>query len=114
MSGSSRRNFNPHTREGCDYKGLPDYRQIVSISIHTPVKGVTPKVWQSPGISRISIHTPVKGVTLRTVIRALRRCYFNPHTREGCDSDVIRDLIDHYKISIHTPVKGVTFTPSWS
>mgnify|MGYP000116291113 CR=1 FL=1 len=34
-------NFNPHTREGCDYIEVLDVINALIISIHTPVKGVT-------------------------------------------------------------------------
>ena len=33
----------------------------------------------------ISIHTPVKGVTSAPILTGETSCYFNPHTREGCD-----------------------------
>ena len=63
MPGSGWRHFNPHTREGCDdtsdaYQGME-----ISISIHTPVKGVTGEVGLHGRVHHISIHTPVKGVT---------------------------------------------------
>ena len=79
------KHFNPHTREGCD-----------SIS---PVTN---------GIARsISIHTPVKGVTQKDPWWIQDLWNFNPHTREGCDNDDGRK-VEKLKISIHTPVKGVT------
>ena len=56
------------------------------ISIHTPVKGVTPAVVvKHTAFSEISIHTPVKGVTITVTLVLL-----------------------YLSISIHTPVKGVT------
>ena len=70
-------------------KGVTEFfsliSQGVSISIHTPVKGVTVlplKLWV---LFQISIHTPVKGVTRRARRDRTRSPYFNPHTREGCD-----------------------------
>ena len=80
------RYFNPHTREGCDWSGRYPRRPI-SISIHTPVKGVTNRRDRGPysaafqsthpwrvwlihhlflPLVDISIHTPVKGVTHTT------------------------------------------------
>ncbi len=32
---------------------------------------------------------------------------FNPHTREGCDDDLVTARVNDF-ISIHTPAKGVT------
>jgi len=59
---------------------------VLQISIHTPVKGVTRPSTSAVNVVTISIHTPVKGVTRRET----RAC------------SLAR------KISIHTPVKGVT------
>ena len=57
------KNFNPHTREGCDPGAVDDDDLLRRISIHTPVKGVTFYADRGrPGIP-----------------------HFNPHTREGCD-----------------------------
>ena len=58
---------------------------IMEISIHTPVKGVTPHRKLSWIHSRISIHTPVKGVTIPLKVTSGIIMNFNPHTREGCD-----------------------------
>ena len=55
-------NFNPHTREGCDYDDV-ELLLLIVISIHTPVKGVTLPGDRGRTAFRISIHTPVKGVT---------------------------------------------------
>ncbi len=41
---------------------MMDY-ELINISIHTPVKGVTYTLNQLSFNVRISIHTPVKGVT---------------------------------------------------
>ena len=46
------------------------------ISIHTPVKGVTPFAKAGDRQDRISIHTPVKGVTDRGVGRLVRDLRF--------------------------------------
>ncbi len=78
-------NFNPHSREGSDLMGYPNEVVKYTISIHTPVKGVTSCQWYSCKLKIISIHTPVKGVTPLP--------YLGYHKSP---------------ISIHTPVKGVT------
>ena len=57
----------------------------VSVSIHTPTKGVTKPHPAESADDRVSIHTPTKGVT----------CH---HQRQMCKR----------KVSIHTPTKGVT------
>ena len=76
--------FNPHTHEGCD-QSCEITTPVVSVSIHTPTKGVTD--WYSNPHSQrlVSIHTPTKGVTFRPVAPSLRA-----------------------RVSIHTPTKGVT------
>ena len=58
----------------------------VTISIHTPVKGVTDLLDVDLPSVLISIHTPVKGVTLLSLLQYILCMYFNPHTREGCDT----------------------------
>ena len=55
--------FNPRTREGCDFDFLLIEINFGLISIHAPVKGATCFSWSPDG----------------------RRLYFNPRTREGCD-----------------------------
>ena len=55
-------NFNPHSREGSD-PGAKDFAVTVRISIHTPAKGVTMRVFANPEETN----------------------YFNPHSREGSD-----------------------------
>ena len=78
------------------------------ISIHTPAKGVTKVRRNRNPCYAISIHTPAKGVTylnivntdktefqstlprrewLRTVSYVHVSAYFNPHSREGSDSN---------------------------
>ena len=51
----------------------------------------------------------MKGVT-RIAARPPPVSDFNPHTREGCDSDAPTGIQNIRLISIHTPVKGVTAT----
>ena len=58
------RDFNPRTREGCDYSSVVSWIGNMIISIHAPVKGAT---WIPEDLLekrvRISIHAPVKGAT---------------------------------------------------
>ena len=37
--------------------------------------------------------------------------YFNPRTREGCDSSLSSAAMRSFRISIHAPVKGATHGP---
>ena len=79
-------NFNPRTREGCDEKQDLEKARWYLISIHAPVKGATLDAdYQRPG-RNISIHAPVKGATTLIFAESPRVMYFNPRTREGCDS----------------------------
>ena len=57
-------NFNPRTREGCDYLTAFPYTAHCKISIHAPVKGATYYyTCFSCQLFLISIHAPVKGAT---------------------------------------------------
>ena len=78
--------FNPRTREGCDFFILIFVETAADISIHAPVKGATRPFRNHPE----------------------RTSNFNPRTREGCDTADTRKkgVIDN--ISIHAPVKGAT------
>ncbi len=68
-------NFNPHSREGSDDEmGGPLIR--VSISIHTPAKGVTLINPLSSVSNSISIHTPAKGVTLLPGLQVIKSILF--------------------------------------
>ena len=77
-------NFNPHSHKGSD---LYQLRKGVAedISIHTPTRGVTTKMYFDIPEDRISIHTPTRGVTLQPLLIG---------------------RVDG--ISIHTPTRGVT------
>ena len=99
--------FNPHTREGCDYSSSFTHTYFFKISIHTPAKGATaPCCRLCAAFRHFNPHTregcDVGGTekTLKETIfqsthpRRVRHSflkiaslssYFNPHTREGCD-----------------------------
>ena len=49
------------------------------------MKGVTDGYIAGQCYSSVSIHTPVKGVTGGIKMRYSVSSSFNPHTREGCD-----------------------------
>ena len=85
-TSGKKRNFNPHTREGCDVR--PGRRSLASCRHFNP--------HTREGCDLFSVHT------------CSAYFHFNPHTREGCDET---DAAPHdlgIGISIHTPVKGVT------
>ena len=60
--GSYLKDFNPHTREGCDFLSSSALIAILNFNPHTR-----------------------EGCDECTGITAQRMGYFNPHTREGCD-----------------------------
>ena len=94
--------FNPRTREGCDYLTDINFFGAVNISIHAPVKGATTHAAFSYKQDGISIHAPVKGAT--TLVTSLRTSSlnFNPRTREGCDTKAIwRSVLFKYFESTH-------------
>ncbi len=122
-------NFNPRTPVGCDIVGddvVPD----ALISIHAPQWGATIPQDYINRYGRISIHAPQWGATRNGVSDAAYRCYFNPRTPVGCDSDLVTLLPEpfqfqsthpsgvrltfqklrfrHLAISIHAPQWGAT------
>ena len=132
MQSNDRTNFNPRTREGCDYTSHGSIKTILPISIHAPVKGATFARAIARGVTDyISIHAPVKGATPQNWESCQRLLDFNPRTREGCDktgTNTEQDDNRHFNprtregcdrrfwrhdrssrnISIHAPVKGAT------
>ena len=123
------RNFNPHTREGCDAVVMEGDHITSTISIHTPAKGATRRMGlDSVRYPRFQSTHP-RRVRPASLGSQAATCYFNPHTREGCDSICenipfhslnfnphTREGCDQRKcrkyrrgpISIHTPAKGAT------
>ena len=81
---SSRRDFNPRTREGCDSGGC--FCSLPGSDFNPRTReGCDPRRASGGRPRPISIHAPVKGAT-----HALQYIYsvvdnFNPRTREGCD-----------------------------
>ncbi len=55
--------FNPRAREGRDSAKLDALDDIISVSIHAPVKGATNVCPVIVRESLVSIHAPVKGAT---------------------------------------------------
>ena len=76
--------FNPHTHTGCD-DSLAATFFTCSVSIHTPIQGVTAVRQAPPNGLRVSIHTPIQGVTV-----------------------TVKSLRLGVQVSIHTPIQGVT------
>ena len=67
----------------------------ILISIHAPVKGATFRILDFLDVNNlISIHAPVKGATTIGISRTTTTFYFNPRTREGCDSNTLLSLMD--------------------
>ena len=120
--------FNPHTHTGCDEASTwPVEVSTVSIhtpiqgvtspwcfgwllssvSIHTPIQGVTCSLYHFDNVWWVSIHTPIQGVTFTCSLDNLNNVSFNPHTHTGCDHRWIEFSILQY-VSIHTPIQGVT------
>ena len=81
--------------------------RIRTVSIHTPIQGVTLQRPYQHLAQDVSIHTPIQGVTsLLALARRLLKS-FNPHTHTGCDQECKRTAIGRL-VSIHTPIQGVT------
>ena len=99
--------FNPHTREGCDL-GQIQLRLLYDISIHTPVKGVTPRPRSISTVHRYFNPHTREGCDAVLLLWVSSPSDFNPHTREGCDRRPRPRRRHRAEISIHTPVKGVT------
>ena len=59
---STELNFNPRTREWCDFGGS-NYDSLVTVSIHAPARGAT--LFYLPPLARffVSIHAPARGAT---------------------------------------------------
>ena len=123
-------NFNPRTREGCDFAQSRTFPLSISFQSTHP-RGVRPggvfanshnKSFQSThprGVRlefrdewllfvHISIHAPARGATLYLLISQTSSYYFNPRTREGCDIDYLMIEVNYVRISIHAPARGAT------
>ena len=78
-------NFNPHSHKGSDQPSS-SIQQALSISIHTPARGVTITIDNKLLSGNISIHTPTRGVTKQGQGNSDRYPDFNPHSHKGSDS----------------------------
>ena len=92
--------FNPHTHTGCD-RILYVFYLVVSVSIHTPIQGVTTTRVASRRIPSVSIHTPIQGVTA-SVFLAVGAACFNPHTHTGCDIWICLHVRQQRSFNPHT------------
>ena len=123
-----RQHFNSHARVGRDAIDVANANLVV-ISTHTPVWGVTICFFILSRFSFISTHTPVWGVTLQKYLMGIMIINFNSHARVGRDQTSLRfpQPCHHFnsharvgrdrdsfccrlyeRISTHTPVWGVT------
>ena len=123
--------FNPRTREGCDFSVFTQVKRKPAISIHAPVKGATisarnaDKRWQKfqsthpwrvrlRYISRwqeahgISIHAPVKGATTEKDSRIFSTSAFQSTHPWRVRLVHRHKRLTYRLISIHAPVKGAT------
>ena len=83
--GKSRSNFNPHSREGSDYEGACGVDiPLTDFNPHSR-EGSDPVCYVFIKSVSISIHTPARGVTAGGFCRQKGGLYFNPHSREGSD-----------------------------
>ena len=101
--------FNPHTHTGCDAIGatLPC---CWSVSIHTPIQGVTSRSCSVLRAFRcFNPHTHT-GCDLYLCGQNWCLTSFNPHTHTGCDWPQSR-CSRTGEVSIHTPIQGVTQPP---
>ncbi len=81
----SRVNFNPRTREGCDFLfNLSNCLMIKFQSTH-PRRVRHNLAGRIQGETEISIHAPAKGATNNDGRITIAKKDFNPRTREGCD-----------------------------
>ena len=76
--------FNPHTHTGCDITKSGNTFKI-TVSIHTPIQGVTGVEGCEHVLDEVSIHTPIQGVTSFADCCIYSFACFNPHTHTGCD-----------------------------
>ena len=76
-----------------------------SVSIHTPIQGVTPFCNFLHYISRVSIHTPIQGVTAAAFKALPNSQSFNPHTHTGCDSLRIKIMTEALKFQSTHPYR---------
>ena len=87
---------------------LDAHAPISCISIHTPARGVTCKVFLVLAKSFTFQSTLPQGEWRYFSKRQLPDIlYFNPHSRKGSDSSLIKFPMI-FTISIHTPARGVT------
>ena len=81
-----KRHFNPRTREGCDAITRAREKLMYVFQSTHPWRVRLDGWLYGAGNARISIHAPVKGATPSFFADRCSRWYFNPRTREGCDT----------------------------
>ena len=89
----------------------------VWISIHAPVKGATKQHAQQGRSEGYFNPRTREGCDSFRASHLSMHHYFNPRTREGCDNNRWYYTIEDKDISIHAPVKGATsvsgYSPTW-
>ena len=100
--------FNPHARVGRDLWPQLPRQDKGTVSIHTPVWGVTFSFSRWCSRSFVSIHTPVWGVTLLPLFNRVF-CRVSIHTPVWGVTAGAAACMCGLEVSIHTPVWGVTF-----
>ena len=122
--------FNPRTRVGCDQGVREKLLRCKAVSIHAPAWGATRCTGCKIGVGEVSIHAPAWGATrpgfhpsgtiprfqsthprgvrlVRSKVKSISLCCFNPRTRVGCDPVLLR-LLQLLPVSIHAPAWGAT------
>ena len=100
-------NFNPRTREGCDF-WLIWVCPIVQVFQSTHPRGVRPVNNITKTFIFIFQSTHPRGVRPGIYRIKLLLINFNPRTREGCDFNILNIIFHSYNISIHAPARGAT------
>ncbi len=99
--------FNPHTRMGCDIKAVPSKMYLSGFQSTHP-HGVRLILSASNvTVGEVSIHTPAWGATIKCYCEVMQMS-FNPHTRMGCDINILNIIFLSTPVSIHTPAWGAT------
>ena len=99
-------NFNSHAHEGRD-RIIDNCLDIVTISTHTPTRGVTDTSQLQGSATGISTHTPTRGVT-SALLTVCPHCTISTHTPTRGVTVKKGNLYVETSISTHTPTRGVT------
>ena len=101
-----RKYFNPRTRAGCDQAEIVKYLDVIEFQSTHPCR-VRPDISFMPMDKYVFQSTHPCRVRRFFKYSKLKRGYFNPRTRAGCDTKDFERLYSNI-ISIHAPVQGAT------